>query len=100
MTKDDMDIVLALLAALADKVGKDRFEMWFGPRTRIDWDDQVWYAVMPVLGYLCEAASGVALITRWHLACDALAASLGLLLIIGLHNAWDITLWSITRPRD
>jgi hypothetical protein len=71
-----------------------------GLRTRIDWDDQVWYAVMPVLGYLCEAASGVALITRWHLACDALAASLGLLLIIGLHNAWDITLWSITRPRD
>ena len=41
LTKDDMDIVLALLAALADKVGKDRFEMWFGPRTRIDWDGHV-----------------------------------------------------------
>jgi hypothetical protein len=30
----------------------------------------------------------------------ALALSLGLLLVIGLHNAWDITLWSITRRRD
>ncbi len=36
-----MDIGLALLAALADRVGKDRFEMWFGPRTRIDWDGHV-----------------------------------------------------------
>jgi hypothetical protein len=68
-----------------------------GLARRIDWDDQVWYAVMPVIGYLCEAAAGVTLMARWHLSCDALAASLGLLLIIGLHNAWDITLWSITR---
>jgi hypothetical protein len=24
----------------------------------------------------------------------------GILLVIGIHNAWDITVWSITRPRD
>ncbi len=36
-----MDIVSALLAALAAKVGKERFELWFGPRTRIDWDGHV-----------------------------------------------------------
>jgi chromosomal replication initiator protein len=36
-----MDIVSALLAALADRVGKERFELWFGPRTRIDWDGHV-----------------------------------------------------------
>jgi hypothetical protein len=30
----------------------------------------------------------------------ALALSLVLLLVIGIHNAWDITLWSITRRRD
>ena len=41
LTRDDMDIVSALLAALADKVGKERFELWFGPRTRIDWDGHV-----------------------------------------------------------
>ena len=55
---------------------------------------------MPVIGYLCEVVSGVTLMARWQLACAALAASLGLLLIIGLHNAWDITLWSITRRRE
>jgi chromosomal replication initiator protein len=36
-----MEIVSALHAALADRVGKERFELWFGPRTRIHWDTKV-----------------------------------------------------------
>jgi len=36
-----MEVVSALRAGLADKVGKQRFELWFGPRTRIDWDGHV-----------------------------------------------------------
>ncbi len=35
MTKDDTEIVSALQSALADKVGKDRYEMWFGANARI-----------------------------------------------------------------
>jgi hypothetical protein len=66
----------------------------------IDWDDRIWYAVLPVICYLFETASGVALALRFGLGCMALALSLGLLLVIGIHNAWDITLWSITRRRD
>jgi chromosomal replication initiator protein len=41
LTKDDMEIVSALLTALADRVGKERFGLWFGPRTRIAWDGRV-----------------------------------------------------------
>jgi hypothetical protein len=29
-----------------------------------------------------------------------LALSWGMLLVIGLHNAWDITVWAITRRRE
>ncbi len=36
MTKDDMDIVSAFRTALAGKVGKDRFELWFGGRTQFE----------------------------------------------------------------
>jgi hypothetical protein len=25
---------------------------------------------------------------------------LGMLLVVGTHNAWDITIWNITRHRD
>ncbi|HVU89038.1 MAG TPA: chromosomal replication initiator protein DnaA [Pirellulales bacterium] len=35
MTKDDTEIVSAVLSALADKVGKDRYEMWFGDNVRV-----------------------------------------------------------------
>jgi len=38
LTRDDKDIVSALHAALADGVGKERYELWFGPRARLGWD--------------------------------------------------------------
>ena len=41
LIKDDRDIVSALLAALADKVGKERFDLWFGPPTWFQWDGHV-----------------------------------------------------------
>jgi hypothetical protein len=63
-------------------------------------DDRVWYAVLPVIGYLFEMGSGAALASRSDLGCEVLALSMGILLVIGIHNAWDITIWSITRPRE
>ena len=36
MTTDDTDIVSVLRRALADKVGKDRFELWFGASPRLE----------------------------------------------------------------
>jgi len=39
VTTDDMDIVSVLRRALSDKVGKDRFELWFGASPRLELDD-------------------------------------------------------------
>ncbi|HEY4758947.1 MAG TPA: DnaA/Hda family protein, partial [Thermoguttaceae bacterium] len=38
MTKDDKEIVSALSKALADKVGQNRFDLWFGSSARFDYD--------------------------------------------------------------
>lgn len=38
MTRDDKEIVSTLRIALADKVGQDRFDLWFGAGTRLDYD--------------------------------------------------------------
>ena len=65
----------------------------------IDLEDRTWYIALPIVGYLCLTASGVALALQLDVGCDALAVSMGLLLAVGLHNAWDITLWSMTRRR-
>jgi len=39
VTRDDMEIVSALRAALADRVGKQRFELWFGAGARFELKD-------------------------------------------------------------
>jgi hypothetical protein len=67
---------------------------------QIELDDRVWYMALPVVGYLIEATSGIALTWQSDIACTALALSMGLLLVTGIHNAWDITVWTITRPRE
>jgi hypothetical protein len=66
----------------------------------LDLEDRFWYIAMPILGYLAMMASGVTLALRLDIGCAALALSMGLLLVVGLHNAWDITLWSMTRRRQ
>ena len=38
VSRDDTEIVSALRVALAGKVGQERFELWFGASTRLDYD--------------------------------------------------------------
>ena len=71
-----------------------------GLNKSIDLDDRIWYAVLPVIGYLCETGSALEIQARPEPGCAALALSMGMLLVVGVHNAWDITLWTITRSRE
>jgi hypothetical protein len=71
-----------------------------GLSAAIDLEDRVWYFALPVVGYLFVAGSGVTLALELDLGCLALALSTGMLLVIGIHNAWDITVWIITRRRE
>lgn len=47
MTRDDTEIVSALQLALADKVGQERFQLWFGASTRLDYDDEALTVSVP-----------------------------------------------------
>jgi hypothetical protein len=67
---------------------------------RIDLEDRIWYAVLPVIAYIVEVASGILMMSHSDAGFRMLALSLGMLLVIGLHNAWDITVWAITRRRE
>ena len=66
----------------------------------IDLEDRTWYLLMPLVGYLFEIGSGVALALQVNDGCIVLAFSAGVLLLVGIHNAWDITVWSITRRQE
>jgi hypothetical protein len=71
-----------------------------GLSARIDLEDRIWYAVAPAVGYFLVAGAGVALILRLERGCAALAVAMGTLLLVAIHNAWDITVWSVTRRRE
>jgi len=66
----------------------------------VDLEDRIWYLLIPVVGYLLETATGVAFGLRLDSGCTALAFAVGVLMVAGIHNAWDITIWIITRPRE
>jgi hypothetical protein len=70
---------------------------------RIDRSDLFWYAVMPALVYVMLFDAGGGLLNadlhaaRPPYALDVLAAAAVLLLVMGVHNAWDLMVWMILR---
>lgn len=65
--------------------------------SNVDWEDRTWYVILPIVAYAAEAGAGVTLLCSVANGCAVLAGSTGLLLIVGIHNAWDITIWTTTR---
>ena len=53
--------------------------------------------MLPAVAYAIMAAAGVTLLTGHEQGCALLAAALGLLLLVGIRNAWDITVWSVIQ---
>jgi chromosomal replication initiator protein len=45
VSKNDTEIVSALRAALSDRIGKERCELWFGSGTRLEFRDQSWFVL-------------------------------------------------------
>jgi hypothetical protein len=63
----------------------------------IDAIDRFWYAQLPIVSYLMILAAGVGLCRHLVISLDMLAFALIALLLIGLRNSWDMTLWILDR---
>ena len=63
----------------------------------IDEIDRFWYAQLPIVSYLMIVAAGAGLFQRLVMSLDMLAFALIALLLIGLRNSWDMTLWILDR---
>ena len=68
-------------------------------RRRFDVDviDRVFYALIPVLGYLMVLVCAFLLLRERASSLDVLAAALITLLLAGIRNAWDMTIWIVIR---
>ena len=66
-------------------------------QNRVHWSDHLWYGVSPLIAYLAMLASAVLILKAWAGAIEMLALSLGLLVISGIRNAWDLILFFLER---
>jgi hypothetical protein len=62
-------------------------------------DDWFWYAIFPLAGYALLLAAAVFAMRDAVVSFDLFAAALGLLLIAGIRNAWDMILFLVTLDR-
>jgi hypothetical protein len=66
-----------------------------GIMQRIDLADRSCYILIPMATYATLIATGVILPTRPALGLGMLAAVLVALLLLGIRNAWDMTVWIV-----
>ncbi len=66
-------------------------------RFDVDVVDQLFYTLLPALGYLLVLLAAWLLYTQSEFGFDAAAAALVTLLLAGIRNAWDMTLWIVLK---
>lgn len=70
-------------------------------REEVELLDHLFYALVPILGYLLVLAAAVLLYFHTEWGLDFAAAALVTLLLAGIRNAWDMTLWIVMKlPND
>ena len=74
---------------LADIIIRHRFN--------VDLSDRLFYALLPLLGYLLALISAVLLFMQSAASANLIAAALLTLLFAGLRNAWDMMVWIVIR---
>ena len=60
-------------------------------------EDWIWNVILPAIAYGIWLAAAVFIWYSAHASLYAAAAVLVLLMLIGIHNSWDIAVWNSTR---
>ncbi len=66
-------------------------------RSNVDLEDRLWYAVLPIIGYLMMMAAAILVLRQEPWALEIFGIALAILLVAGIRNAWDLTLFFVTR---
>src|SRR5262249_52168851 len=62
-------------------------------RFNVDLSDRLFYAFLPLLGYLLALVAAVLLVLQSTISADLMAAPVLTLLLAATRNAWDMTVW-------
>ncbi len=62
----------------------------------LDW---IWFVGLPAVCYTLILASGVLIAMSRAIGLYAIAATMLLLVVVGIRNAWDVVLWVAQQAR-
>lgn len=82
---------LGYVARVASHMGKQDS---YSP-DRGDW---LWFVFLPAAAYSCTFAAGATVWSRPGASLDIAGGSAMLLLLTGVHNAWDGAVWMVANP--
>ena len=63
----------------------------------VDLIDRMFYALIPLIGYLLALTASVMLFMRDTMGAELIAAALVVLLFAGVRNAWDMMVWIVLK---
>jgi len=67
---------------------------------RPELEDWIWYTILPLVSYVVIVASAVLLPSAATRALFALGGAVVLLVLIGIHNAWDVVTYLALQQDD
>jgi hypothetical protein len=73
------------------------FQLFVHRRFNIDIADRLFYALIPVLGYLLLLLAAFVLFRQSAAGLDLLAAAQITLLLAAIRNAWDMMIWIVIK---
>jgi hypothetical protein len=77
--------------------GRVWVQMFVRRSFHVDLIDRMFYATVPLLGYLLILVAGIFLLLDKAWSAEVTAAALVVLLFAGVRNAWDMTTWIMMR---
>jgi len=77
--------------------GRVWVQMFVRHSFHVDIIDRMFYATVPLVGYLLVLAAGILLLLRLRWSAEVTAAALVVLMFAGVRNAWDMTTWIMMR---
>jgi hypothetical protein len=77
--------------------GRVWVQMFVRRSFHVDMTDRMFYATVPLVGYLLVLTAGILLLLRTRWSAEVTAAALAVLLFAAVRNAWDMTTWIMMR---
>jgi hypothetical protein len=66
-------------------------------RAHVDLSDRLFYALLPLFGYMLGLASALLLLMRSVVSPNLIAPAVLILLLAAIRNAWDMMVWIVIK---